>query len=787
MSANRGVFAVAILTLALGIGANTAMFSVMRAVLLRPLPFPDSERLATIYAEIPHLNISGAFVEYNTFVEWWRPRNRVFESMAAYSPASAILDTGAEPQRIHTLRVSASYLSMIGVKPALGRDFLPEEDRPGARPAVILSDGLWKRRFGAQRDVLGRSILLDKNPHTIVGVMPADFDLDPADVYLPIAHSGARVHGMPSVGVHARLKRGVSLAAAQADIDKLCRGWIAQYHYPADWGARIWNLHDHMVRTVRSSVMVMAAAVALVLLIACANVANLLLVRSGVRQREIAIRTALGAGRMRIVRQLLTESAVLGTIAAMLGVLLAWAATRAMIAADIPVPFSKKVTLDAAVLGFTVGATLLTTILFGLAPVLAALDPRIAEQLKEGGRAAGESVRGGHLRSVLVIGEVALAVLLVIGAALTMRSLSRLLAVNPGFNPESVLTADIALPDAGYADPSRRAAFYSDLLQRINASPGVIRAGMVSDLPFGGSKSGSDVRIEGAPPPNAGDRLIAFTRTVDAGFFPTMQARLLRGRFFTAADASGPLVAIINDAMARRCWPGQDALGRHFAPGSESGSAPAWFTVIGVIADMRNTSLADPPDLEYYFPYVRYPQSHMSLAVRTALDPPRLASAIREAVRQLDRELPVSEIGTLTRTIGHSTGERRFSATLLAGFALLALVLATVGIYGVVAYSVTRRTHEIGVRVALGASPRRITAGVVGRALIWGTAGVALGLAAGLLSTRLLRSILFGVSATDPPIFAAAAIFLLAVCAGAAYLPARRAAQIDPMAALHHE
>jgi len=788
IAGNPGVFAAAVLTLALGIGANTAMFSVIQAVLLRPLPFREPDRLVTIYAGIPHLNISGAFVEYNTFTDWWRPRNHSFESIAAYSPASASLNSGDEPQRVHLLRVSASYFSVIGVRPVLGRDFLPEEDRPGAARVAILGDGLWKRRFGADRGILGRSIVLDQNTYTVVGVMTPGFDLDPADVYTPIAHSGARAPGMPSVGVHARLKHGVSVPSAQAEIDGLCRGWVKQYHYPEDWGARVWQMHEHMVRDVRLSIIVLAAAVGLVLLIACANVANLLLARAGARQREIAIRSALGASRARIVRQLLTESAVLGAIATCLGVLLAWAATRAIVAADVPVPFSQKVSIDGSVLGFTIAVLFVTTILFGLAPAVAATRPGLVEYLKEGGRTAGEGVHRSRFRSVLVVVQVALALLLGIGAALTIRSLVRLQAVNPGFNPEGVLTANLMLPKASYNDPGKRANFYRTLAERLASAPGVKAAGLVSDLPFGGSKSGSDVVVEGAPAPRAGDRLIAFFRTVDAGYFPAMQVRLLRGRFFNLRDAGGQPVAVINETMARRCWPGQDPVGRHFAPGSEGGrQSTPWFTVVGVVADMRNTSLADEPDIEYFYPHLFNPEPGMSIVVRTSLDPQRLSSTIRAAVREMDKDLPVSDVDTLSNSIEHSTSSRRFSTTLLGIFALLALVLASVGIYGVVSYTVSRRTHEIGVRMALGATRGRITAVVVRGAMLLGALGVGIGALCGLALTRLLSATLYGVSATDPAVFLGTSSFLLAVSGLAAYLPARRAAGVDPVVALHHE
>ncbi len=429
---NPGVAATAVLTLALGIGANTAMFSILNAVLLRPLPYRDPDRLVTIRAQIPHLNVYGAFVEYNTFGEWWRARSRSFEVLSAFSPGSANLTLGGDPERVAICRVSAGFLAMTGTPLALGREFLPEEDQPGAPRVAIVDDGLWQRRFGGDRTLIGGQIVLDGKPYTVVGILRPGFDLYGSDVavYTPIAASTARVPGMPSVGVYGRLKPGVSLPAAQAEIDGLCRGWVEQYHYPKDWGARVWTVRGFAVRDVRSSVVMLSIAVGLVLLIACANVANLLLARAGSRQREMAVRSALGATGGRIVRQLLTESAILGTISGALGLAAAWAGVRALAAGPAYLPMQKAATVDWPVLMFTLGASLATTILFGLWPALAGAQACLAHDLKEG---------RSRCRAALVIGEVALSLVLAIAAALTARSLAELQAVDPGFRPEGVM------------------------------------------------------------------------------------------------------------------------------------------------------------------------------------------------------------------------------------------------------------------------------------------------------------------------------------------------------------
>ncbi|MGO8732032.1 MAG: ABC transporter permease [Terriglobia bacterium] len=783
LAKNPGFTAVAVLTLALGIGANTAMFSVVNAVLLRPLSYKDPARLVSIWAGIPSVNISGAFVEYNTFAEYWRAESHSFQSMVAYSPSWVNMTSVGGPERVFAYRVNAGFLSMIGVKPEFGREFSSAEDQPGAPRVAMVSHRLWMRRFGGDSALMGGTIVLDRNSYTVVGILPANFDFydREADLYMPIAASTARAAGMPSVGVNARLKPGVSVETAQTEIDGLSRRWVQATNYPKDWGARVWRVRDYAVREVRLSVVVLAVAVGLVLLIACANVANLLLARAAARQREVAIRSALGVTPGRIVGQLLSESALLGLVAGALGLLAAWGGVRALAAGPGYLPFQDTITIDAPVLWFTLGAALLTILLFGLAPGLAAAHTRLAENLQDGGR-TGEGKLRARLREALVVSEVALALLLAIGATLTARSLIRLQAVDPGFNADGVLTAYLTLPEESYAKPGQRVSFFRAAVERIRTLPNVKAASMVSHLPFSYSKSGGAVTIEGAPPLRPGEKLIVFERSIDPDYFWTMGVRLLRGRFFDGRDPDRTPVAIINEAMARRCWPNQDPVGKRFGDGKDH-----WATVVGVVANMRQTSLVDEPDMESYVPYRQSPGATMGLVIRTAMDPLRLTPTLRAAVGELDRELPVSDIGTLVGNIARSTRERRFTVALFGAFALLSLVLAAVGIYGVIAYSVARRTHEIGVRMALGAERGRIVGMVVGQAVLLGGVGVAIGIAGALALTRLLRSILYGVSATDPVAFISVSLFLLLVAALAGYVPARRAAKVDPMVALRHE
>ncbi|HZU26164.1 MAG TPA: ABC transporter permease [Bryobacteraceae bacterium] len=783
MAAHPGLYAAAVLTLALGIGVNTAMFSVLDAVLLRPLPLRQPERVVTILARIPHLNIRFAFVEYNTFSEWWRARNKSFEDMAAYTPGSANLLINGEAEQVSSVRVSASFLRVLGTQPALGRDFTPEEDRPGAPAVAILSHGMWQRRFGSDRGIIGKTIVLDKKSYAVIGVLPREFDFVPGDVFAPIAQSAARAMNEPSVGAYARLKPGISSATAQSEIDVLCRGWVNQYHYPSDWGGEVIPLHRYLERDMRSYVLLLSAAVTLVLLIACANVANILLARAGARNREIAIRTALGAARGRIIRQLLTESSLLAVMGAAPGLLLAWGCVRALIASQPSLPFLSKVFLDLWTLMFALSATVLTTILSGLAPAVATARTNLSEDLKEGGRTSGDGAGRSRMRDSLVVFEVALAILMVVGATLTVYSLLRLQAVNPGFNAENIAAASVRLSDADYREPSRRVAFFTAVLDRLSRTPGIESASMVSDLPFGGSRSGGSFVIEGAPPPKPGEQPIAFVRAVDPGYFRTLQVRLLYGRLFNDHDVTGPPVAVINETMARRCWPGQDAAGRRFGNGRPDG----WVTVLGVVSDMHNTALDEPPDPEYYLMYVQHPTAAMALVVRTRGDPLGAAPAIRAAVREEDRQAPISEVTALAETISGSTGSRRFSTALLGGFAALAVMLAAIGIYGVVCWSVARRTREIGVRMALGATRRSIAVMVLRRVVALAGAGVVIGVAGSLALARLVRSMLYEVSPTDATVLTASCAFVLLVAVIAAAIPMRRAARSDPLIALRHE
>jgi putative ABC transport system permease protein len=782
---NPGVTALATAALALGIGGSTAIFSVVNAVLLKPLPVSDPQRLVWIWANSPARNLPFAFAAYSTYAEW-KSGSAAFESMSAYSPGSATLLVGNNSERVDVMRVNASFFPMLGVRPFTGRNFTEAEDQPGAPKVALLACSVWERWFASDPAIVGQSINLDGESVAVDGVLPRGFEFPnrAADIYLPIASSTARgAQPSPSVGVYGRLKQGVSIERAQAEIDAVSRRLAAAYPQMQGRGAHVWRVHDFTVRDVRLSLLVLFGAVGMVLLIACANVANLLLVRSSVRQREIALRTALGAGRARILRQLLTESVVLALFGGTAGLALAAGAVQSVphFASD-RIPFLNQVSLDANVLAFAILACLFTGILFGLVPALSAFRGRIYATLKEGSIAAGESRARNRFRSALVVIEVALALLLGVGATLMMRSLMRLQTTSPGFDAGGVLTASVTLPLPKYPKPEQRIAFFQHVLERLDAMPGVKVASMVNLIPFAGSNTGQNLRIEGRPAPRPEETPIFWQRIIDPSYLRVMHIPLLRGREFTEQDNAGAMrVAIINATMARRFWPGADPLGRRF------GFPDRWMTIVGIAGDVKFTSLTQEAEPEFYQPYRQAPAPDMVVTLRTSSDPLLSAPALREATRETDPTQPISRVTAMEQYLSDAAGTPRLSAILLTAFGSTALLLAAIGIYGVISFSVARRTREIGVRIALGASRRDVMRIVVGHAVLLAAVGVVVGIAAALALMRVMGRLLFGVSATEPAAYAAVSALLLAVAALAAYIPARRAALISPSVALRYE
>ncbi len=785
---NPGVTVVAIIALALGIGANTAIFSVVHAVLLRPLPFREPDRVVSIRIDHAQRNIRSALGPYSDIVEW-RKQARSFEALSAYSSGSANLITGQDPERVSLWRVNANFFPMLGVKMTAGRDLRPEEDKPGAAPVAIVSYSLWQRRFGSAPDALGRAILLDGVSHTVIGVLPRDFKIEdkPADIYSALAMSDTRPAGGESFNYssYARLRPGVSIEQAQAEMETVSSRVEEASRRPLrGFRAHLWGVRDFMVKDVRRSLVVLLTAVALVLLIACANIANLLLARAGARGKEIAIRAALGAPRWRVIRQLLTESVLLACMGAAAGVLLAYWGVAAITAIGTGAyPMLKESRIDLPVLGFTVVVALFTGLLFGLAPALAASRTDLQGTLKEGGRSSSIAAKN-RLRNLLVVSEVAVALLLMIGASLMIRSLMKLQNLEPGFNPEGVLTASVNLPPAKYSTPPQQLAFYQRLEERLQALPGVAAAGVTSQLPLSGINSGMAMVIQGRPVSGPSDAPILWFRIVTPGYFQAMRIPLRRGRIFNTGDIAGAQrVAIVNETSARRFWPDQDPIGKRVGNGAPDG----WMPVVGVVADVHHMSLAREPDPEIYFAFAQSPRTAMALTIRTAGDPLRFATALRRTVLEIDAEQPLARVASMDQNLSDSLAAKRVSTVLLGIFAALALLLAAVGIYGVISFSVTCRKHEIGVRMALGARAGDVLRMVVARGTALALIGIAVGLAASFALTRLIESMLFQVAATDPLVYAAVALLLTAVAALASYIPARRAARVDPTVALRYE
>jgi putative ABC transport system permease protein len=788
---NRSFALAAVLTLALGIGATTAIFSVVHGVLFRPLPYTQPDRLMVLWNDNTREGIERDITSYPNFLDW-RERGDRFEAMAAYSRGTMSVTDGGEPEQVPATFVTVDFLRTMGIAPLQGRGFTRDEMQPGQQ-VVLLGHGIWQRRFGGSA-VVDRSILLNGTSYTIVGVLPPGFAY-PAEVelWLPLAETEDRLNsrGSLSLSVIGRLRPGVTHAAAQQQMDAVASQLAEAYPGP-NTGAGIFvePLHATIVGDLRSPLLVLLGAVALVLLIGCANVANLLLARGATRRKEFAIRAALGARGWRVARQMLTESLALALAGGTLGVLFAlWAVTALLRIAPSELPRTEAITVDPTVLAFAVLVSIATGLLFGLAPLLQARRLELMHTLREGGRDTTASESLGRLRPTLISAEVGLALVLLVGAGLLIRSLAAIHAVDPGFDPRNTLSFRVALPAARYpaGDPVRN--FYGSLEERLGTLAGVEAAGGASTLFLSRLPNMAPINLEGAAPRTPDEQVesVPFD-AVTAGFFDAMRILLVSGRGFTALDDTrGPAVVIVNEAFVRRYFPDGTALGRRFTYDDPTGENVRWLEIVGIVADVRRSGLAEPLRPEAYYPHTQFRARALTFVVRTAGDPLALMPAVRAAVRELDPLLPVSSMQTVAQSVAESLAARRFVMLLLSGFAALALVLASIGIYGVVAYLVTHRTREMGIRVALGAHRRDVLRLIIGQSLRHVAPGVLAGGLAALALSRLLRSELFGVAPGDPLTFAAVAAVLIAVSIVASLIPAIRAARTDPLVALRQE
>jgi len=787
-----GLTSVAVLSLALGMGAISTIFSFVNGIMLRPLPYPESERLVLVDETAFKRGSPSMNVSYPNFLDW-REQNHSFEDIGCYSTGGFIIAPGGggnEPEQLKGAFVTQGLFEILGVAPILGRTFTADEDQPDHDLVVILSHGLWQRRFGSDPNILGQTLLLNNRPRVVIGVMPKGFQFpEVAEAWGPLALNTKlwtrTDHGLLSI---ARLKPGVTLEQAQAEMISIASNIEAQNPVTNEGlSVSLASLRAGLVGDYKKALLILLGVVAFVLLIACVNVANLLLARGAARQKEIAIRAALGANRRRIFRQLLTESLLLGLISGALGLMLAlWGMDLLLSAIPIDIPFWMKFDLDGRVLGFTAACSLLTGFVFGTAPALEASNPDLNETLKEGGR-SGTGGGRHRLRSLLVVAEIALSLVLLVGAGLMMRSFMSLQHVNAGFNPDGVLTAYIALPGAKYRPPEKRAAFFTQLLERVRGISGVQSAGTNSGLPLGGNNWGRSLTVEGFPVLSVGEAPAINHCVISPDYFAAMGIPILKGRDFDERDTrEAQKVTIIDERLAREYWPKEDPIGKRIRFGPPEDNEP-WHTIVGVVREVKHDRLDASTRMSVYLPFAQMPIGGSSLAIRSAGRPENITGAVRAQLRELDPDLPLTQVRPMTEVVARSVWQPRLYTALFGVFAAVALILATVGIYGVMSYAVTQRTREIGLRMALGAERKDVLKLVVGHGVVITAIGIGAGLAAAVGLTRLMSSLLFGVTTTDPITFAAVSVVLAGVALGACFVPAMRAARVDPMVALRYE
>lgn len=795
-----GFTVIVVLTLALGIGANTTIFSALDAVLLNPLPYKDPDRLVVIWETNKHLGPEmwdRNEVAMGNFLDW-RSRNQNFDQLAALFDTAMNLTGVGEPQRIQSCVVTTNFFQAIGVQPMLGRSFLPEEEKPGAPFTVILSHDLWQRQFGSDPNIINKSLTLNAHQVAVVGVMPPGFELQfptskHVDMWVPfiidVADPDYHDRSQNFLYTVARLKPNVSQEQAQAEMSLIASQLQQQYpETNAERGVRVVPLHKQVVGNVESYLYMLFAAVGFLLLIACTNVAGLLLARVTARHREVAIRIAVGASRWRLIRQLLTESVILSALSGLFGLLLAYGGVKILIAlTPSEVPRLHEIGLHVPVFLWTLTISIVTGVLFGLAPAVQASKPDLNTALKESSGRNPGSFKGSGLRNLLVVSEVAVALLLLVGAGLMTKSFVRLQQVDPGFDATNVVSMNIALPTSKYRQQQVN-VFYDQLIERLRNLPGVKSVAGIDVLPLSNGNVSSRFLVEGAPFVPLADRPYAGVRVVTPDYFQTMGIPHLRGRSFTEQDQGNtPGVVIVNEALANRYWPNEDAIGKRLGSFEEVPGKQKWLEIVGVVGNVRHKAIEMEVMEEVYFPYKQSPGNFMNLVVRTTSDPASMVPAIRSQVLSVDKDQPVSDIMTMDQRVAKSVAAKRFVMFLLGAFSILALGLASVGIYGVMAYLVTQRTQEIGVRMALGAQKRDVLKLVVRKGMALAIIGAAIGLVASLALTRLMRSLLFEVTPTDWLTFVTASTVLLIAALLASYIPAHRATKVDPLTALRYE